>query len=120
MKKSTFAQHCSMLLIACVLNIPSLSHALDLQLPPKDSKIFENNYGITVHAVCKIQCAKSDKIQVRIINNQGAINGKNLSNGESTSLVIHNQDAIQVAAEPGTKVSLTNLSNEKIQASCSL
>lgn len=93
--------------------------ALSLKLNPKGSQVFENTYHMTVNAVCTLQCRDVNKIKVSIMNSRGRVNGKTLTSGQATSLSVHDHQSITVTAEPGAKVSLLNLGNFPIQASCS-
>lgn len=106
--------------LACLLSTPLTSHGLDLKLAPKGSQVFENSYHMTVNATCKIQCHETDTIQIRMTTHQGSINGKSLSDGQTTSLSVHNNDSITVSAEPGAKVNLVNLGNGPVLANCSI
>ena len=44
---------------------------------------------------------------------------KNLKTGQATSMVVKNNDSISVSAEPDTEITLENLSDDPIQATCS-
>lgn len=91
---------------------------ISLNLAPNASKIVTNHYGWTLSATCSIQTKTKNKIRVTVQENTGTVNGKKLAIGQSTSVVVKNQDSIMVSAESGTQVTLQNLSNDPIQATC--
>jgi len=91
---------------------------ISLNLAPNASKVVTNHYGWTLSATCTIQTKAANKIRVSVLDNKGAVNGKKLSAGQATSVLVHNHDSIVVSAEAGTQVTLQNLSNDPVQASC--
>ena len=80
-----------------------------------------NHFGWTLNATCVINTntKAKNKIRLSVLDNKCAVNGKHLGVGQSTSMTVENHEAISVAAEPGTQVTLQNLSNDPIQATCS-
>ena len=91
---------------------------MSLNLPPNASKIVTNHYGWTLSATCTIQTKAKNKIRVSMLDNTGTVNGKTLAVGQATSIVVQNHDSISVSAEPGTQITLQNLSDDPVQASC--
>lgn len=106
-------------LLALVL-ITSQAHAGKvIKLSPKESKSLTNSTVWTISATCNIQGGKNkNKIVVSVTQNKGAVNGKNLSKGQKTSVNVKNNDSISVSAEPGTTVNLVNLGTDSVQAVC--
>jgi hypothetical protein len=103
-----------------LFSLSANAHQVNLKLVPQASKLIENKYIWSLNATCKIQCNESkNKIMVRVVKNKGIINGKNLSGGQATSVVVHNHDSITVSAEPGAQVNLLNLGTDVVQATCS-
>lgn len=93
---------------------------VNLKLNPKASKVVTNHYSWTLEANCTIQANQAkNKILVSVLKNKGRVNGRNLANGQATSLVVHNNDNISVSAEPGAQVNLLNLGTSPVQAVCS-
>lgn len=105
-----------------IFNMCSPVHAqsVALNLNPKESKVIENNYLWSLQATCAIECSDSThKIIVSVVKNNGVVNGKNLSSGQTTSVVVRNHDSIAVSAEPGAKVNLKNTGSDVVRANCS-
>jgi hypothetical protein len=93
---------------------------IELQLEPHHSQGIENSYAFTINATCTIKVKNNNnKIRFDITKNSGKINGKTLTNGQSTSITVDNQDQIEVHAEPDTKVTVYNLGDNTVHASCS-
>ena len=92
---------------------------MNLQLAPNGSKVVTNHFAWTLSATCVIKTNTKNKIRVGVLDNNGAVNGKHLATGQTTSMVVQNHESISVSAEPGTKVTLQNMSNEPFQATCS-
>ena len=92
-----------------------------INLGAKESKSLTNHTLWTLNATCNIKgkIGKS-KILVTVNENQGNINGKKLSKGQATSVDVKNNAHISVTAEPGTKVTIRNLSNDSVQADCTV
>lgn len=93
---------------------------MNLQLSPKQDKVIANNTLWTIHATCKIHSDTNKKtIRVEGVKNTSHVNGKPLTAGHSTSMVVYDQKTIEVSAEPGAEVTITNLSNDSVEAVCS-
>lgn len=92
-----------------------------IDLSPNESKSLTNHSLWTLSAKCnvKIQEKSNTKIVLRVLENSGVVNGKNLSKGQKTSVNVKNNDNILVSAEPGTTVNIVNLSTRSVQAVCS-
>lgn len=111
----------SVVVLVAVLLQPAKAQSIQLQLAPHGSKLIENNYGFSLDATCTIQSGhEKNTIKLLVLEKTGAVNGKHLSKGESTSVHVNNQDAIEVHAEPGSKVNVLNLSDRAVQATCSV
>ena len=93
---------------------------VSLNLMPKVSKVVTNHYGWTLLANCTIHATQpKSKIVVSVLRNNGSVNGRNLTNGHATSVVVRNNDNISVSAEPGATVNILNLGTDSVQATCS-
>jgi thioredoxin reductase len=97
------------------------AHQMSLQLAPNGSRVMTNHFGWTFNATCiiKTRTKSKNKIRLSVQDNKGSVNGKNLAVGQATSMDVQNQDSISVSAEPGTRITLQNLSNDPVQATCS-
>ena len=90
-----------------------------IKLSPKESKSLTNHSLWTLNATCNIQGSlKKGKILVSVTENKGAVNGKNLSKGQATSVNVKNNANVAVSAEPGTTVNIVNLGDTSIEAVC--
>lgn len=108
------------LMLAALFNVSNAyAQQMNLALAPNASKVITNHYGWTLSANCTIQNKDKNKIRVSVLDHKGKVNGKNLEVGQGISVVVHNHDNIAVSAEPGTKITLENLSAEPVQATCS-
>ncbi len=92
---------------------------MSLQLAPNGSRVMTNHFAWTLSATCIIKTKSKNKIRLSVLDNKGAVNGKNLVIGQATSMVVQNQDSISVSAEPGAKITLQNLGADSVQATCS-
>lgn len=92
-----------------------------IKLAPQESKSLTNSFAWTVNAICSIQNTSSNgKVRIEIVTHKGRVNGKNLSQGQGTSLSVKGHDNIAVSAESGTKVNLKNVGTTEIQAACTV
>jgi hypothetical protein len=90
-----------------------------LKLNSNESKSLTNHTLWTVNATCNIQGKRTEiKILVSVLENNCKVNGKKLSKGQATSVTVKNNESIQVSAEPGTKVNLSNLGSDSVEAVC--
>lgn len=106
------------LLVTLLFSQSVFAQQMNLKLIPKVSKLVTNHYLWTLSATCKIQSNSKNKIKVSVIKNKGIINGKNLSNGQGSTVTVNNNDSIYVSAESGAEVKLVNLGDEDVQAIC--
>lgn len=105
---------------AVCFSLQTHSQGMNLQLNPNQDKVITNNTLWTIHATCKIHSDNNKKtIRVEGIKNTSSVNGKSLTAGHSTSMVVYDQKTIEVSAEPGAEVTITNMSNDSVEAVCS-
>lgn len=92
-----------------------------IKLNPNENKTLTNSAFWKLNATCSIQSTKpiNGKIKITVLKNNGSVNGKNLTSGESTSLKISNHSSIAVSAESGTQINLINLGDQALEAVCS-
>jgi hypothetical protein len=92
-----------------------------IKLSPKESKSLTNHSLWTLNATCNIKGGENkNKILVKVTENTGKVNGKNLAKGQATAVHVKNNDHVSVSAEPGTTVNLVNLGDDPVQAVCSV
>ena len=92
---------------------------MNFKLMPKASKVVSNNYSWTLEAICTIQANQpKNELLVKVTHSKGTVNGKSLAAGQTTSVVVDNNESISVVAEPGAQVNVMNLSSAPIQAEC--
>ncbi|MDI1351985.1 MAG: hypothetical protein PSV35_04330, partial [bacterium] len=91
-----------------LLLITLFSHQLHAQktinLAPNESKVMANNGLWTVNATCTVQGANKapSKVRVTVTKHNGSINGKNLSDGQSTLITVRDNSSFSVSADVGT------------------
>ena len=113
---------CAILTAVAIGCFTSQGHGqgMNLKLNPNQDKVIANNTLWTINATCKIHADSTKKIiRVDGIKNTSLVNGRSLTAGHSTSLIIYDQKTITVSAEAGAEVTITNLSNDRIEAVCS-
>lgn len=115
------SNYLSMITLSIMLLTTSKVYAqqMSLQLAAKGSTVMTNHFGWALSANCIIKTKSKNKIRLSVLNNKGAVNGKQMATGQATSMVVQDQDSISVSAEPGTSIGLRNLGNDPVQATCS-
>jgi len=108
--------------LTTILIQPTHAQNMQISLKAHGSKLIENNYSFSLDATCTIHTdkEKSNTIRLHVVKNSGIVNGRHLSKGQSTSVVVKGQEALSVHASPGSKVNIQNLGNNPIQATCSV
>jgi hypothetical protein len=103
-----------------ILTTPKVyAQQMHVQLAPNGSKVMTNHFSWTLNANCVVKTKTKNKIRVSVTDNKGVVNGRNLKTGQATSMVVQNDDSISVSADPGTIVTLENMSDDPVQATCS-
>lgn len=93
---------------------------MNLDLQPKQDKVLSNTTLWTIHATCQIHAGPNKKtIKIKGNKDGSQVNGKELGVGQATSLTVYSDKTVQVTAEPGAQVTISNLSDEPLQAVCS-
>ncbi len=112
----------STIILIAILIQPARAQSMDITLAPHGSKMIENHFSFSLDANCVVHAQKSgkNKIRLSVLKNNGAVNGRKLDKGQSTSVVIQGQKSLTVHAEPGSKVNIQNLSNSSLEATCSV
>lgn len=120
MKQLTLTILSAIILLAILIQ-PARAHSMELTLAPHGSKLIENTYGFSLNATCTMTNNNGkNTIQLKVVENTGTVNGKHLTKGQSTSLVVKGKKSVSVHAEPGSKVNIQNLGDNLIQATCSV
>lgn len=105
-------------LLLCSQAIQAQNMSLDLQ--PKQNKVLSNSTLWTIHATCQIKTSSGKKtIKIKGNKDGSQVNGKELSVGQATSLTIYSENTVEVTAEPGAQVTISNMSDEPVKAVCS-
>ena len=96
-------------------------YAFPISLSPQETKQFTNTYSRPINATCTVQADDNtkNKIKISVLRNNGSVNGRNLSSGQSTSITVRNNESLTVRADVGTQINLINLGNQGVEAVCS-
>lgn len=93
--------------------------AIDFQLSPNSPQKFTNTAFWTIDAKCKISTPDSaNDIYVHAIKKSGKINGSKISAGDSVVVTVHSGQNLNLTAESGAQVEITNRGSHTITASC--
>lgn len=89
-------------------------------LTPNQKEEFTNFTFQTITMNCTIATDITDghDIFIEALRKKGKINDTPISAGDTLMLHVLNKDIIKVTAESGSKVALTNLSDQVVKASC--
>ena len=94
---------------------------LSYEIPPNKPLEFTNVWFWTITATCKATTEDDiDKVLVEALSKTGKIDGKVIAEGESVLLDIHSGDNIELAADSGAKVRLTNQGEHALRINCSV
>lgn len=92
----------------------------DFDFPANATQVLKNYFLWTISANCTIKTPdSSDNFYARMIKNSGKINGIKLTKGQTMTVVVHNGDKLQISADAGSEVELTNQGQNTVKASCS-
>jgi len=112
------------LLLCC-----SLSHASEILLAPKLSmdfsfipntpQVFSNILFWSVTAKCLIVTEDpSDDLYVRVLSKQGQVNGIPVREGDQIIITVHSSDTLNLQANSGAKIEITNLGDHIVTETC--
>lgn len=125
LKKFKFGLLCAALLFSAnclAINydlIPGVS--LDYDIPPNKPLEFTNVWFWTITATCSASTEdSSDNVLIEALSKTGRINGKVISQGETLVLPVHSGDKLEISADSGAKVRLTNQGEHTLHISCSV
>jgi hypothetical protein len=92
----------------------------EYELLVNEPLVIANVFMFTVKAKCTILSKEQDVLlSIKALRKSGSVNGMNLSQGDSTTLMVHPKDVIHMTATAGAKVELLNQGTETVKASCS-
>lgn len=108
------------LALLVLLSSEAYGQSMMVKLAPNESRTISNHYLWTMNATCTIEAnASVKKILIRVVKQNGKVNGRTLNTGQSTSVLVHDQDSLSVSADAGAEVNLQNLSHDAVKANCS-
>lgn len=114
----SFALFGSASFAATYLLTPNLS--ADFDFPANAPQVLKNYFFWTINATCTLKTPdSSDDFYVKMLNKSAKVNGIKLSKGETMTFVVHNGDKLQISADAGAEVELTNNGVNTVKASCS-
>lgn len=94
--------------------------SIEYVLPANDPQIFTNSFFGKITATCTAGTEdQQTDLLVEGLSKKITINNLPLENNKSVTITIHNGDKFILVAESGSKVSLTNLGEHSLSASCS-
>lgn len=94
---------------------------IEYELPPNQPMLFANFWFTKITAVCVTQTKDDDDsaaIYAELIVKKGQINGIDLSQGETLSMMVRDEERLIISADSGAKVRITNLSESSVKAYC--
>ncbi len=92
---------------------------VEYSLPPHTPQEFSNVFMWKVKASCKIITKETQvPIAFKVLRKKGAVDGINMSVGDSITLVFYPDQKVEITAESGGVVQLENLGEKTISASC--
>lgn len=113
---------------ACITpaNAAMTNHALqpgitlEYDLPPQEGQMFVNYMFWSISAKCKITTEDdSNDLFVEVMARKGKVNDVPLSEGQSINLTVRHGDVLNLTADSGAKVKITNYGLHMIKATCS-
>lgn len=100
-------------------HILSQGLAVEYQFPPNSPQVFSNIFFWTIKASCTVTSnTPNHYMAAKMLSKTGSVNGQPLNAGDETGLMSQPGDVLQITADPGAKVELTNRGTDTITASC--
>lgn len=94
--------------------------SVEYVLPSNEPQVFANSFFWKISATCSVTSEdESTQLLVEGLSKKGSINDLPLQSGDSVVITVHNGDKFNLSADSGAKVSLTNLGEHSLSASCS-
>jgi hypothetical protein len=93
---------------------------MEYELPANDPQLFTNYMFWTIEANCTLTTEdESNELYVEAVKKKGKVNESSLSQGETMSLIVHNNEVLRLSADSGAQVRITNLGEHIVKAKCS-
>lgn len=100
-------------------HILSQGLAVEYEFQPNNPQVFSNIFFWTIRASCTVVSNTPDHLMAaKMLHKTGAVNGRALSSGDEIVIMSQPGDVLQITADPGSKVELTNRGTDIIRASC--
>lgn len=85
---------------------------------PQQPVSLENPLIWSLEARCTMSTDGEHVLSGTMKRKSGSINGQRLKQGQSTFVLVHNKDEIQIAADARAKIEITNNGTTKVRATC--
>ena len=93
--------------------------SIDFEFPPHSPQVLTNMFFWTLAANCRIISQdESNDIFVRMRASTGKVNGLFLKKGDELTITVHPNDILNLLANPGAQVELTNLGEHSVIGAC--
>lgn len=95
--------------------------SLAYELIPNQTQTFANPLFYTLKAKCRITTAdkSGDEFLVHVNKKSGSVNGISLAKNQGITINIKNDDLLEIVANGGAEVALTNKGKSSVFARCS-
>lgn len=117
------------ILVGLLLNMSAFSMSehilqtgvpMEIVLASNDPKVFPNVFMWTVKGHCTVISDEQDNyLSFKALRKTGSVNGIQLTEGNSLSLIVHPNETISVTADPNAKVEIVNTGLNTVKAICS-
>lgn len=92
---------------------------VEYDLPPNDPQIFINYMFWAIEVTCKIIANdESDALNIVALAKKGKINDISIYAGQTLQIIVHPDENLNLSADSGAKVEITNLGLNLVKASC--
>lgn len=92
---------------------------IEYELPPNEPQVFINYMFWEIVANCKITTVdENDELLAEALAKKGKVNNIEVSKDNSLRLSVHPGDNLQLSAESGAKVKITNFGQHTVKATC--
>lgn len=89
------------------------------EFPSQDAQEFNNFLFWTVNATCKISSEDaSNELLFEALSKQGSVNNIPVKQGQTVRIFVTNGGTMELSADSGAKVRITNLGAGMVRASC--
>ena len=125
-------QRTKLLITGSALMLSGLSFALAPQvfqigppveyvIAPHEALSLSNPFLWTIKSVCTITSPSNNSpLTIKAVKKSGSVNGTNLSAGNSLNLLVNYHDKLDITAQSGAQVELTNHDEATLVAECTV